>query len=185
MQQVTRREMLKRGAATGVAIAWATPVVQSISMSKAFAQTVSEPTTTTTTTTTAPPVTTYYAVKIEPTNRCVDISGQTSPKGEGQCLDVDAIVTPIAGGCAHIASISNAHEDNKPTPWVVVLEDGCTPLDMACYIKTGGSVKCQSVDHSSVWNAATNTLTFPHPTDPATGQLKDISHVEIVICCEM
>ncbi|MBT8206897.1 MAG: hypothetical protein HKN07_05245 [Acidimicrobiia bacterium] len=184
MKQVTRREMLKRGAVTGVAIAWATPVIQTVSMSKAFAQTASDMPTTTTTTEPPPPAT-YYAVKIEPTNNCVDISGQTNPTGAGQCLDVDAIVTPVAGGCAHIASINNANADNKPTPWEVVLEDGCTPLDMACYIKTGGSVQCQSVDHASVWDAATNTLTFPHPTDPATGELKDISHVEIVICCEM
>lgn len=41
MKHVTRREMLKRGAVTGAAIAWATPVIQTVSMSKAFAQAAS------------------------------------------------------------------------------------------------------------------------------------------------
>lgn len=175
--------MLKRGAVTGVAIAWATPVIQTVAMSKAFAQTASDMPTTTTTTTTAPPVTTYYAVKFEPSNKCVDISGQTNPTGVGQCLDVDTTVTPVSGGCAHVTGIVNANEDNKPTPWEITLAAGCTPYELV--VKTGGSVKCQPKDPLVGWNAGTNTLTVQHPTDPATGGLKDISHVELIICCTM
>jgi hypothetical protein len=42
-QGIGRREALKRGAALGGAVVWATPVVQSISMSKAFGQAASPP----------------------------------------------------------------------------------------------------------------------------------------------
>jgi hypothetical protein len=50
---VSRRDFLKRGAALGGAIAWATPVVQTIGMRAAFAQTAS------------PACTVWYAAKIQ------------------------------------------------------------------------------------------------------------------------
>jgi hypothetical protein len=40
-QGITRRDLLKRGAALGGAVVWATPVVQTLGMGRAFAQTAS------------------------------------------------------------------------------------------------------------------------------------------------
>jgi hypothetical protein len=40
-QGISRRDLLKRGAALGGAVVWATPVVQTLGMGRAFAQTAS------------------------------------------------------------------------------------------------------------------------------------------------
>lgn len=42
---ISRRDLLKRGAALGGAVMWATPVVQTLGMGRAFAQTASPPAT--------------------------------------------------------------------------------------------------------------------------------------------
>lgn len=42
-QGITRRDLLKRGAALGGAVVWATPVVQTLGMGRAFAQVPSPP----------------------------------------------------------------------------------------------------------------------------------------------
>ncbi|MDX1468864.1 MAG: twin-arginine translocation signal domain-containing protein [Acidimicrobiia bacterium] len=42
-QGITRRDLLKRGAALGGAVVWATPIVQTLGMGRAYAQTASPP----------------------------------------------------------------------------------------------------------------------------------------------
>jgi len=42
LQKITRREMLKRGAVVGGSVLWATPVVQTLGMGRAFAATPSD-----------------------------------------------------------------------------------------------------------------------------------------------
>jgi hypothetical protein len=177
---VSRRDFLKRGAALGGAIAWATPVVQTIGMRAAFAQTAS------------PACTVWYAAKIQrigdtATGECVDISGQTNPNDQ-QCLDADDIGVPVvAGACAsgHIQSWSIPEQGADDKTWTVRLDDQCQFVDGTgrCLVKVGNA--CYSEvesgpnegDHVCQWDAATRTLTFLSPDG------RDISHVEFAFCC--
>ena len=160
MAGITRREALKRGVAIGATAIWATPVVQSIGMTPAFAQAVSDGDAT------------YYALKIEGDGRCEDISGQTGVPSGGHCLDVDESVTPTSGGCDMVADVVDVAEDNDPTPWKIVLEDGCYPITIA----RKASTDCETISVDAAWNEATSTITVEHG-DHA------ISHVELIICC--
>ncbi|HDL48403.1 MAG TPA: hypothetical protein ENH33_00370 [Actinobacteria bacterium] len=83
-QGLTRRQMLKRGAVFGGALVWAVPVVQTIGMTPALAET------------TSPPVggcQTHYAIRVDRSG-CTDIAGRKP--GEG-CLDTSGAVE---GGCS-------------------------------------------------------------------------------------
>lgn len=159
MASISRRDALKRGALIGAGAVWATPVIQSIGMSRAFAAAVSDD------------GAVYYALKIEG-DGCEDISGQISPHGTGQCLDVDAAVIPISGGCGSVVDVIDVAEDNDPTPWQIVLTEGCYPIA----ISRKSSTNCDSISIDDAWDEGTRTVTVEH-SDHA------ISHVEMVICC--
>lgn len=163
---LSRREVLKRGAALGGSLIWAAPTVQAIGMSPAFAQDAS------------PRCNVYYAVKIDPTAEggCEDIYAQRG--GPGKCLDVvgtasGAGFTVSPGGCGRIAGMNTAGDD-----WTVTLAAGCQLWDDAVGIKTGGGSACLG---SPTWDydAATRTITFFTPGGPGSG----ISHVEFIFCC--
>ena len=165
---LSRRDFLKRGAALGGALVWVAPVVQVVGMRPAFGQE-----------TVSPVCSDYFAIKIDPTdddaddNDCVDISSQTDddPKGQGHCLDVDAMgVTPGAGGCQHVmgTNLDNSME------WVITLAEGCVFTIGQAELKTGGNLD-EKCFESGVFNPANNTITFTH--DP-----KEISNIQVVFC---
>lgn len=159
MASITRRDALKRGALIGAGAVWATPVIQSIGMSRAFATVVSDPDAT------------YYAIKIEE-GGCEDISNQTGVPSGGHCLDVDVSVTPISGGCSSIVNLVDVAEDNDPTPWKIELADGCYPITIA----RKSSTDCDVISVDDAWDSSTQTITVEHSSHA-------ISHVEVVICC--
>lgn len=74
-QGLTRRQLIKKGAFVGGALVWAVPVVQTIGMTPALAQTTSGDG--------AGGCTTYYAVRIT-SSGTEDIAGQTP---DGHCFD--------------------------------------------------------------------------------------------------
>lgn len=161
---LSRRDFLKRGAALGGAVVWATPVVQIVGMRPALAQDPS------------PACSVWYAVKIDPSGgdpqtHCVDISGQNDPKG-GQCLNVDdSPQTVESGGCDHIVS-SDTPDDSD---WVITLDESCQfeAGDKQCFVKAG--TECH--EGTCVWDPDAHTLTFPQPG------VNSISHVEFIFCC--
>lgn len=160
---LTRRQLLKRGAALGGALVWTTPVVQVIGLNPAFAQA------------TSPLCNVFYAVKIERNEFgspvCEDIAGQES--GPGRCLDVPAGV--VSGGCGKIDLSQVSALDGQD--WVVVLPGDCTFQNGDFAIKTGDGSECVT-DPEVEFDPETGEITFRKPTD------KDISHVEFVFCCE-
>lgn len=168
---VSRRDFLKRGAALGGAVVWATPMVQMVGMRPALAQVAS------------PACLVWYAVKIDPTENptpphCVDIHDQESPNLRGQCLDVDEIGTPTSpqeGGCNHIVSSTTPSDG----PWTVTLDSGCQFVAASdrCFVKSGAQAGF-CIEGQCSWDFETRTLTFPQPT------ANSISHIEFAFCCE-
>lgn len=175
---ISRRDFLKRGAALGGAIAWATPVVQTIGMRSALAQTAS------------PACNAWYAAKIQRIDKtavgeCVDIHNQSTPNAQ-QCLDSDSLGVPIEeGSCGHIQSWSLAPEDATNKSWTVTLDDQCQFVDGSgrCQVKSGPECFEEVVlgpntgDDVCQWDADTRTITFLSPDGD------DISHVEFAFCC--
>jgi hypothetical protein len=177
---LTRREMLKRGAIFGGALVWATPVVQTVGMSRAYASHTSPP-----------QCDVIRAVKIEiletetspcggvrrPASGiaaeycCEDISNQQVPVGPGQCLAVTEDAE--ANGCDHIAAVNFVSEFT----WEITFDEDCFYLDGAIELKAGAGA-CEVPNASYDSDTRTLTISKPSATAPA------ISHVEIVFCCE-
>ena len=136
MSHITRRELLKRGALTSAAVVWATPVVQTIGMSKALAQDASPTTTTTTTTTTLPPGDTdisyialnvecdgdHYFIKYE-----VDSGWESDPGNAPKC---DGIFSP-AGAGANGGAMGFGVTLNGDGTITIDVPSGCTVLSSA------------------------------------------------------
>ncbi len=158
---LTRRDFLKRGAVLGGTLAWVTPAVQVVGLRPAFAATVS------------PVCGDFFAVKIDPDEAtedfCVDIWDQTDPSGEGQCLDVDAQVTPIPGGCGYVTSTTFENDMR----WVIGLGSDCEFQIGEAELKTG-ILGCVA---SGTFDPVSKTVTFD--TGP---QGQDISNVQFVFC---
>jgi hypothetical protein len=168
--EITRRDLLKRGAVLGGAVMWATPVVQVVGMRPALAQEAS------------PGCNVWYAVKVEREGDstvpvCEDITGGANPPG--QCLDVGAAlpsgVTPSGGGCDHFSAILAA-EDAANKSWTITFDEDCQFVPDAGRCTVGQASQCFDTN-TCQYDAATRTLTF----STQTGQ--DISHVEFVFCC--
>ncbi len=167
---LSRRDFLKRGAALGGAVVWATPVVQMIGMHPALAQE------------TSPTCNFIYAVKLElvdsvPT--CTDIWDQNATDvstGQGHCLDVVAATNGKAqcGGCQFSPELTV----NSDHEWVVTLDKDCQYFDSAIDLKTGeAGGGCDAAFTPEFIDSRTLKFT----TEPGTGT--GISHVEIVFCC--
>ena len=153
---LSRRDLLKRGAALGGALVWVTPIVQVVGMRPAFAQTVSP----------GGVCDVFYAVKIGQGGGCEDISGQIGPPGGGHCLDVNAMgVSPIFGGCDFVT----ATDVRNSMEWIITLAPGCDFQIGQAELKTGTAGCVVSGD------PVNNTITFRH--DP-----QDISNVQFVFC---
>lgn len=145
-EQISRRRALKRMAAAG-AVAWATPVVQTINMQRAWAENASPPRN-------------CYRVKIEDDGSCDD--GQP---GANDCLTTGDF---LAGGCDAVSPdlvISSGCE------WIVTVNGDCVITEATA--KTGN--ECHSIPGSG-----TNTITI----NTCEVDEQDISHVELVVCCE-
>ncbi len=166
MAHITRREALKRGATVGAGVIWATPVIQTVGMQAAFAQSVS------------PTDQVYFAAKIEE-GVCEDIwdqIGQDTDPGAptGKCL------TPSSGGfgvgpgaCDHVVGFTTPEE---PEPWTITLLDGCEIIEEDCFVLTKASNDClkdPAVREGQTW-------IFANPASNGNG----ISHIEFVICCD-
>ena len=172
-QGLTRRQILKRGAVFGGALVWAVPVVQTIGMTPALADTTSPgpgggcgPT---------------YAIKIYPDGQCEDIYLQTADKGEGHCLDVVGFGGVEFGGCGKYsltAFASDALANDGPVPWVISF---LCPVKIKAYsVKSGdkafeGGIKRGETGYSPLDGGYQVTFSPPE---------QDISHVEIIFCCD-
>jgi hypothetical protein len=174
---VSRRDFLKRGAALGGAMIWATPVIQIVGMRPALASH------------TSPPICDVVkAVKIEILESeespcggarraatgiadeycCEDIAGE--PPTDGDCRPATYVAE--SGGCDHIASVHFADEFN----WEITFTDDCFYLDGMIALKAGAGCGTPLAEY----DPATRTLTITKQGETAPA----ISHVEFQFCCE-
>ena len=171
---LSRRELLKRGAALGGALLWTTPLIQAIGMSPAFAQQAS-----------ASPCSVFYAIKVGKLGVCENISTQDLVPSAGKCLDVVALAGGSAVsnlGCAKLGALSQADE----RLWTIGLPS-CDILNIG--VKLGGGSECDVsgpgptvIDPGRIeaqWDASTKILTVQSLVTQQGG----ISHVEIFFCC--
>lgn len=153
---IDRRTLLK-GIAKAGAVAWAVPVVHTLNMRVANAQTAS-------------PRTECYCVEWRPSDQpqCGE-----QPSGRGTC----GICPPdtVAGGCApgHFSVTLGGGG-----AWVVNMSPGCTFLDGVAYSKCSAPAVCEP---AAVGPGATSATFFP------CGDSGDhaIHHIEFVFCCEV
>jgi len=153
---IDRRTLLKKIAVAG-SVAWAVPVVNTLNMRVANAQTAS-------------PRTECYCVEWRPSDnpQCSE-----QPAGRGSCEICPA--DTVAGGCAsgHF-SVSLGGGGT----WVVTMAPGCTFLDGVAYSKCGSPAVCEP---AAVGPGAGSASFFPC-TDPIN---QGIHHIEFVFCCEV
>lgn len=153
---VDRRTALKKIAKAG-AVAWAVPVVHTLNMRTAAAQTAS-------------PRTECYCVEWRPSDQpqCTE-----QPAGRGTC----EICPPdsVAGGCdpGHF-SVALGGEGT----WIVTMAPGCTFLDGVAYSKCASPAVCEP---AAVGPGATSATFFPCMEPSPRG----IHHIEFVFCCEV
>jgi hypothetical protein len=155
---VSRREILKRAAIAG-GVAWAAPVIQSIT-TPAFAQV-------------SPFCTGCFAVKVDDTGACEDQNGTTfCPR-----CTLPTAQTPGGCGCGFRVDMEPCDPETGTGPWTVTLPAGCT--------FHGGFSKCGGPQDQLCEPARDNgdgTVTFFPCQDPP-GNPKCISHIEFCFCC--
>jgi hypothetical protein len=158
-EQISRRRALKRMAAAG-AIAWATPVVQSVNMRRAWA-------------TNGSPERVCYRIKIESNGSC-----QTG-LGRNDCLDPsspDGLLT--TGGCQAAAPIMLTKDPVHPNCiWTITVNSDCVITEATA--KTGNECQLPGDPDLQVTGLGTNTVTI----NTCSFKL-GISHVELAVCCE-
>jgi len=158
---LTRRDMLRRAAVAGGAV-WVAPLIQSVSPPPAFAQV------------TPRCMAGCFRVKWDPTEPCVDVSGQSSitcpdcPADEGLAQD--------SGGCPCIENNVTTEPCGDPATgvWTVTLPAGCT--------FHGGGSKCGSDLCEPAMDNGDGTVTFFPCRNPPKNP-KCISHIEFCYCC--
>jgi hypothetical protein len=155
---LSRRDALKRIAVAG-GVVWAVPVVQTLNMRSAAAQTTSARTE-------------CYCVKWDPSD--------SNPCDEDPHDVCDVCPSDVvSGGCApgHFSVVQNADGT-----WTVTLAPGCTFLEGFAVSKCARDL-CEP----AVPNANATAATFfpcPEPDPPPNGS-HDISHIDFVFCCEV
>ena len=169
MNEISRREALKRGAVIGASVLWVTPAVQGVSMMRSAAAATSPP----------PDQPTYYAVKIDE-DGCEDIwdqvgQDQNPNASKGKCLTPNAgALAVVPGGCGVVKSFETYFDDE--TDWTVTLAKGCE-------IVGDGSLALVKAGKECVRGAPTGvggqTWSFANPASNGKG----ISNVQFVICC--
>jgi hypothetical protein len=156
---ISRRRVLKGMAAAG-AVAWATPVVQTVNMQRAWAQNGS-------------PHQICYRIKIESDGSCQEGFGRND------CLDPsspDGLVT--SGGCAAAGPITLTKDASQPNCKWTVTVTGCVITEATA--KTGNECQQQGDSDLHVTGLGTNTVTID-----TCGVQQGISHVELAVCCEV
>lgn len=129
-EQISRRRALKRMAAAG-AVAWATPVVQTVNMQRAWAANGS-------------PVRECYRIKVESNGKC------ETGLGKNDCLDPsspDGLLTE--GGCAFFVSLDKVSN----CIWTVTVDGDCEIV--AATAKTGP--ECHDIDGTGTNTITINT----------------------------
>lgn len=167
MEEVSRREALKRGAAVGVGVLWATPAVQAVSMVRSAAAAASPP----------PEDAVYYGIKIEDGGKCEEIWDQIgrdkdASRPKGKCLTPNAgSFAVVPGGCGKVVS-TKTPDDGE---WVIELAAGCEIVgdDGYVLIKAGQDCIADSGRRDG------QKWYFESPTSNGKG----ISHIEFVVCC--
>lgn len=147
MNEISRREALKRGAVIGASVLWVTPAVQGVSMMRSAAAATSPP----------PDQPTYYAVKIDD-DGCSDIwdqvgRDQNPNASKGKCLTPNAgALAVVPGGCGVVKSFETYFDDE--TDWTVTLAKGCeivgdgslAPRQGRKRVRPGGPHRCGRSD---------------------------------------
>jgi hypothetical protein len=154
---VSRRRVLKGIAAAG-AVAWATPVVQTVNMQRAWAQNGS-------------PERVCYRVKVESDGGCDEGFGTKD------CLDPAEAGVTAKGGCAAASPVLVSATD---CAWVVRVNPNCVIEDATAKVGQGQTEE-GCVLNPTVTGLGTSEVTI------STCELNlqnAISHVEIVVCCE-
>ena len=180
---LTRRDLLKKGAVLGGALVWAAPVVQIIGMRPAMAQR------------TSPSCPNLYCLKAEVFGGSLGSFGPLGGgqgEGKGNCLKEDEDCDPNVPSSILNWLNDPAHVSGDPeSGFEVELPPGCTLAE-----RTGGSedsflglfsaaAKCGKKGQTGescfaptiVKNNGTTTLTF------TCGNDTEISHIELIICC--
>lgn len=177
---LTRREILKRGAALGGALAWGTPLVQVIGMSPAMAQTTSPG-----------DCPNLYCLKAEVRNGTLgpfgDLGGGQG-KGKGNCLKKDEDCNPNVPQSildALDASVTGDPENG----FTITLPPGCTLAefaggsedsflgDISAAAKCGRKGGRDAPEPCFAPAVSGNQLTF------TCGNETSVSHIELIICC--
>jgi hypothetical protein len=155
---LTRRAALKRLAAAG-GVVWAVPVVQTLNMRSAAAQTTS-------------PRTECYCVKWDPSD---DPACHEDPEDVCDVCPADV----VSGGCAPGHFTVSQNVDGT---WTVILAPGCSFLEGFAVSKCSHDLCEPAVPNAS----ATAATFFPcvEPDPPPDGT-HDISHIDFVFCCEV
>jgi hypothetical protein len=157
---LSRREVLKRAAIVG-GVAWAAPVIQSIT-TPAFAQVT-------------PPgcKAGCFWVKVDPGGVCEDANGTVT------CPSCLGGATQEPGGCPCVAGLVTEGPQECTGP-----EDGWTlaPLPAGCTFLGGNSV-CAGACGPAATPNPDGSWTFPPCPSGPQGQLQCVSHIEFCYCC--
>jgi hypothetical protein len=167
VEQISRRDALKRGAAIGAGVLWATPAVQVVSMARSAAAAASP----------VPPKAECYAVAISDRGRCYDIwdqEGRDSNPDSHKCLTPSAHYDVQRGGCykiKHIKVPDGDHHDDHKGGWYITLCDGCV------VVAAKGKTRYGCVDVE--FRQRDQSFAFPSHTPGG----KRILRLELIICC--
>lgn len=181
---LTRREVLKKGALLGGALAWGTPVVQVIGMRPALAQT------------TSPDCTNIYCLKAEVQGGVLGPFGPLGGgqgKGKGNCInetDIEALGFECDPNVPQniLDALNNSVMGDPENGFTITLPSGCRLLaedspDQFEGFGTSAAAKCgrrggqDAPDPCFAPAVDGEDLTF------TCGNGTEISHIELVICC--
>ena len=196
---LTRREVLKKGAVLGGALAWGTPVVQVIGMRPAVAQV------------TSPTCENLYCVKAEFSGSTLGIFQNCSPgvnrgQGRGNCLaisgqesDFDQASFEFRTSIQVESTLCPSHEDGSPVEGIkITLPAGC---DLALIGEQTGTPDAFTGDRAAAAKCGLKGETLVDACDPPTDVGEDaegrtticfpiecsngtsISHIELILCC--
>ncbi len=182
---ISRREVLKRGAALGGSLIWAVPTIQTIGMSAASAQDAS------------PTCRNRYRVKWDPIEELDEFEPGDYALGSWSTGTFFCVTT---GG--ELPSASTLTGLGLPGSLKVIAGTGAAAgyygieLDLSgtdCTYNPddGAQAKCASAGacpdgqpcEDAVWDAINQTLRFEPCYCNSTGKYHNVSHIEVILCC--